>query len=126
MILVVVKRVCKSWKCVRCVRIFPSPHSFITMYLTILSFFFVLSALAQPLFALPYVFERVVNDTTSLAPNSSRIQKDLGPLLSKGASLYFPGTSQFDNATSRWSAYAEPQIAVVVEPANANDVATTV
>lgn len=96
------------------------------MYLTILSFFFVLSALAQPLFALPYVFERVVNDTTSLAPNSSRIQKDLGPLLSKGASLYFPGTSQFDNATSRWSAYAEPQIAVVVEPANANDVATTV
>ena len=96
------------------------------MYSTFFPYLFLLSILTPPLFALPYVFERAVNDTTSLAPNVSNIQRDLGPLLSEGATLYFPGSSQFANTTSRWSAYAEPQIAVVVEPAMAKDVATTV
>lgn len=82
--------------------------------------------LAEDLLALPYIFQRAVNDTTALAPNASSVQQGLGPLLSKGATLYFPGTPQFANATSRWSAYAEPQIAVVVEPAIAEDVSTTV
>lgn len=81
---------------------------------------------AQGISALPYVFERAVNDTTGLAPSISSIQSQLGPLLSKGATLYFPGTSDFGNATSRWSAYAEPNVAVVVEPAADKDVTTTV
>lgn len=91
-------------------------------FLSILLF----SLFAESLFALPYVFQRAVNDTTALAPNASNVQQGLGPLLSKGATLYFPGTPQFANATSRWSAYAEPQIAVVVEPATAEDVSATV
>ena len=84
------------------------------------------SLLAERIFALPYLFQRAVDDTTALAPNASSVQQGLGPLLSKGATLYFPGSSQFANATSRWSAYAEPQISVVVEPATAKDVSTTV
>ena len=82
--------------------------------------------LVKSLFALPYVFQRAVNDVTALAPNTSNVQQGLGSLLSKGATLYFPGTSQFANATSRWSAYGKPQIAVVIEPATAADVSTTV
>ena len=75
---------------------------------------------------LPYIFERAISDTTSLVPNISNIQHQLGPLLSPGATLYFPGTSQFENATSRWSSYAEPNVAIVVESATDKDVTTTV
>ena len=96
------------------------------MYTTRILSTLLFSLLAKTLFALPYIFQRAVDDTTALAPDVSSVQKDLGPLLSKGATLYFPGTPQFANATSRWSAYAEPQIAVVVEPATAEDVSTTV
>ena len=96
------------------------------MYNTRILSILLFSLLAKSLFALPYIFQRAVNDTTALAPDASTVQKGLGPLLSKGATLYFPGTAQFANATSRWSAYAEPQIAVVVEPATAEDVSTTV
>lgn len=93
-----------------------------TRFMSILLF----NLLAESLFALPYIFQRAVNDTTALAPSVSSVQQDLGRLLSKGATLYFPGSLQFANATSRWSAYAEPQIAVVVEPTTAEDVSTTV
>lgn len=84
------------------------------------------SMLAESLFALPYIFQRAVEDTTALAPSAASVQQDLGRLLSKGATLYFPGSPQFANATSRWSAYAEPKIAVVVEATTAEDVSTTV
>ena len=99
---------------------------FVKMYTARILSTLLFSLLAKSLFALPYIFERVVNDTTALAPDVSSVQQGLGPLLSKGATLYFPGNPQFANATSRWSAYAEPQIAVVVEPATAGDVSTTV
>lgn len=56
---------------------------------------------AQGISALPHTFERAVIDTTGLASSISSIQSQLGPLLSKGATLYFPGTSDFENATSR-------------------------
>ncbi|MCJ1478900.1 hypothetical protein MMC13_007584 [Lambiella insularis] len=55
------------------------------------------------------------------------MQKDLGSQLSRTASLYFPGSSGFDNGTSRWNAYGEPKnISVVVEPGVDEDVAVTV
>ena len=96
------------------------------MQISLLSNIVLLSIFAQTISTLPYIFERAVNDTTSLTPNTSTIQNQLGPLLSSGATLYFPGTPQFENATSRWSAYAEPNVAIVVEPAADQDVATTV
>ena len=85
-----------------------------------------ISSCVQLISALPYIFERAVSDTTAISPSVANIQSQLGPLLSKGATLYFPGTPQFENATSRWSAYAEPNVAIVVQPAADEDVATTV
>lgn len=76
--------------------------------------------------ALPHTFTHAVDDFTPLVPRWADIQQHLGPLLSKGASLYFPGSSQYENYTDRWSKFAKPTIAVVVEPANSQDVATTV
>lgn len=46
--------------------------------------------------------------------------------LSSGAQIIFPNSSQFDAATTRWSALDEPQPNVVVVPATENDVAVTV
>lgn len=46
--------------------------------------------------------------------------------LSSGAQIIFPNSSQFDAATTRWSALDEPQPNVVVVPAIENDVAVTV
>lgn len=81
---------------------------------------------AQLTVALPYIFTRAIDDFTPLVPRAVDIQRHLGPLLSNGASLYFPGSLQYENITDRWSAFARPTIAVVVEPRNSQDVATTV
>ena len=96
------------------------------MYSLLLSFFVASRILISQASPLPFIFDRAVNDTTSLAPTPQNVQRQLGPLLAKGASLYFPGTPQFQDATSRWSTYKAPNIAVVVEPGSAKDVATAV
>ncbi|KAL9577457.1 MAG: hypothetical protein Q9212_006351 [Teloschistes hypoglaucus] len=96
------------------------------MFFSLLPFLVSLELFVGQALALPYIFERAVNDTTALAPSQVDTQRQLGPLLSSGATIYFPSNPLFANATSRWSAFAEPNIAVVVEPASANDVAMTV
>lgn len=96
------------------------------MFFLLLPFLVCLELFVGQALALPYIFERAVNDTTALAPSQANTQRQLGPLLSSGATIYFPNNPLFANATSRWSAFAEPKIAVVVEPASANDVAMTV
>ncbi|KAI4226647.1 MAG: hypothetical protein L6R36_003013 [Xanthoria steineri] len=96
------------------------------MYSLLLSFFVASRILISQASPLPFIFDRAVNDTTSLAPTPQNVQRQLGPLLAKGASLYFPGTPQFQDATSRWSTYKAPNIAVVVEPGSAKDVATAI
>lgn len=85
-----------------------------------------LGVLAPFTVALPYIFTHIVDDFTPLVPRAADVQRQLGPLLSKDASLYFPGNSQYENSTDRWSAYAKPTIAVVLEPGSSQDVATTV
>jgi hypothetical protein len=45
--------------------------------------------------------------------------------LSRSAMLYFPGSSGFMNATTRWSALAEPKVNVVVVPGTETDVVET-
>lgn len=84
------------------------------------------AVLAPSTVALPYIFTHAFDEFTPLIPRAADVQRQLGPLLSKGASLYFPGKSQYENTTDRWSAYAKPTIAVVLEPGNSQDVATTV
>ena len=85
-----------------------------------------MSTFAPSIPALPHIFERDVNETTALAPTVSKIQTQLGPFLSKGATLYSPGTPLFEAAVSRWSAYAEPNVAPLVEPGADVEVITTV
>lgn len=96
------------------------------MIFLLLSFLISFELFLGQAIALPYIFDRAVNDTTALAPSQADTQRQLGSLLSSGATIYFPNNPLFANATSRWSAFAEPKIAVVVEPASAKDVATTV
>ena len=50
----------------------------------------------------------------------------LGPILSPGASINFPGSDKFANATSRSSAYGAPKFAIAVDVATEDDVANTV
>lgn len=50
----------------------------------------------------------------------------LGEKLSDGAEIYFPGSTEFDAATLRWSSLDTPKVNVVVVPATENDVALTV
>ncbi|KAK7935573.1 hypothetical protein PG985_001068 [Apiospora marii] len=49
----------------------------------------------------------------------------LGPTLSPGASISFPGSAKFANATSRYSAYGAPSFAVTVDVASEGDVDNT-
>lgn len=58
--------------------------------------------------------------------SDANIGSELGGKLSSGASIYFPGSDLFNNATARWSQWGKPNISVVVEVANKWDVAETV
>ena len=57
---------------------------------------------------------------------NNEIQQELGRRLSDDTKIYFPFNSEFANYTERWSEADAPDIAVVVVPATAQDVATTV
>ncbi|KAK8034591.1 hypothetical protein PG993_009586 [Apiospora rasikravindrae] len=50
----------------------------------------------------------------------------LGPILSPGASISFPGSHKFADATSRYSTYGAPGFAVTVDVASEGDVDNTV
>ena len=76
--------------------------------------------------AVPATLKSTVTEFTPLSPRSSTVQLELGPLLSKNASIYFPNSAQFANLTQRWSAAVDPNFAVVVVPGIAKDVAATV
>ena len=86
-------------------------------------------ALSIPLtiaIALPATLKPIVAEFTPLSPRSSTVQLELGPFLSKNASIYFPNSAQFANLTQRWSAAVDPNFAIVVVPGVAEDVAATV
>lgn len=71
-------------------------------------------------------FPNAFNELTPRSPSPKHIQNNLGPQLSKNASIYFPGSAQFADGASRWSTYDSPNISVVVEVANADDVSKTI
>jgi FAD/FMN-containing dehydrogenase len=70
----------------------------------------------------PHIFEQA----TPITQSSAQIQQHLGSKLSSQAGIYFPGNSNYTVATSRWSPYEQPNISVVVEVGNANDVVETI
>lgn len=65
-----------------------------------------------------------INDP--IAHHPARISVDLGPKLSNGAQILFPSTPGFEAATARNSQYKAPNITVVVQVAQEEDVAKTV
>ncbi|PWI65412.1 hypothetical protein PCL_07013 [Purpureocillium lilacinum] len=52
--------------------------------------------------------------------------KELTKRLSANASVYWPGSEEFENATERWSVLQAPKVNVVVVPASERDVSETV
>ena len=76
--------------------------------------------------ALPYTFSATRNDFTSIEIRDVDVVKQLGPQLSKSATIFTQNDPRFANATARWSAYKEPQISIVIEPGTEADVSTIV
>lgn len=52
--------------------------------------------------------------------------KALTKKLSASAKVYFPGSDEFDEASSRWSNLETPTVNIVVVPSTENDVVETV
>ena len=61
-----------------------------------------------------------------LCPTIPNASADLGPLLSKQAHIYLPGSNEFGEKSTRWQEYNKPDITTVVEVASENDVVETV
>ena len=76
--------------------------------------------------ALPFALRRPVENMTPITLTQAQIMYGLGPMLSRKASILFPGSLDFAKATDRWDAYIAPDIRVVVEPGSDDDVAATV
>lgn len=64
--------------------------------------------------------------TTPIGLDTTQVQLELGSLVSKTTAIFGPGDSRFQSATSRWSIYGAPKIALVVEPGSEHDVSTVV
>lgn len=102
------------------------PHQTSTkMYATFRAVLGVLNLLTL-VTAIPAAIRRTSCDINQLPPNVSTIQLEIGRQLSKNASIYFPGSPDYLNLTTRWSAITESKFAIVVEVAVAADVAATV
>lgn len=76
--------------------------------------------------ATPYPLNVARNEFSSLAIRSDDFIRQLGPQLSANATILTQDDHRFINATTRWSAYRQPQISVVVDLGTEADVATTV
>ena len=96
------------------------------MYFHLIINIVVLACLCPLTRALPLALRKPVENMTPTALTQAQIVYELGPMLSRQASIYFPGSLDFANATDRWNAYAAPDIRVVVEPGSDDDVAATV
>ncbi|CAI7676577.1 unnamed protein product [Penicillium pancosmium] len=59
-------------------------------------------------------------------PTGDVDMKAFAKSLSRTAEVYYPGSSGFENVTTRWSVLEEPKVNVVVVPGTENDVAETV
>ncbi|KAG8416249.1 hypothetical protein J3458_006845 [Metarhizium acridum] len=61
-----------------------------------------------------------------LCPRDIGEAQELQSSLSPGAKVYFPGSAEFDDASTRWSTLSPPTVNVVVVAATAKDVSETV
>ena len=66
------------------------------------------------------------NPLTRRNLTTNTVERELGPLLSKGTLIFGPSSPAYANATSRWITFVQPMIQVVVEPATEADVSKIV
>ncbi|SPO05000.1 probable FAD-dependent oxygenase [Cephalotrichum gorgonifer] len=83
------------------------------------------AAWATTAHALPSLPVAARQDSLTGSCPTSCDAKALGTALSKCAKVYYPGSSEFTRATTRWSVLATPQPQVVVIPCTEQDVAET-
>ncbi|KAL4950916.1 hypothetical protein BDW69DRAFT_201853 [Aspergillus filifer] len=81
-----------------------------------------LAALPIVSLALPYPFNIAERTPVGSNMTTADIITQLGPMLSSNAAIYGDDDVRWQNTTSRWQAYAEPQVAVVVEAGTEADV----
>ncbi|KAF7589612.1 hypothetical protein BBP40_004026 [Aspergillus hancockii] len=65
------------------------------------------------------------NWARGLCPRANDV-RELGEKLSRTAKVYFPGSDEFEVASTRWSVLGAPKVNIVVVPATENDVVETV
>lgn len=87
-----------------------------------------LSLLASPVAGavLPGYFQRASAPFTRRGLSVLTVQKELGAVISAGASIFGPADARYAQATERYSTHAVPDIEVVVVPGTESDVAITV
>lgn len=82
-----------------------------------------LAASAVPAFCLSVP---VARDLRGICPRGDDDLKELGAKLSRTGKIYFPGSTEFEQASTRWSVLETPTVNVVVVPGTENDVVETV
>lgn len=80
------------------------------------------SVAVHSLYTLTLLAAGVLGDCSSSADAAAAFASELGPLLSPGATISFPGSDEFSNATVRWSNYGSPSFSVAVSVATESDV----
>jgi hypothetical protein len=68
----------------------------------------------------------VACDLGGICPRGDADLKELGEKLSSTGKIYFPGSTEFEQASTRWSVLDAPKVNVVVVPGTENDVVETV
>lgn len=68
----------------------------------------------------------ILTQRESSIASAGQVQREMVRRLSGGTKVYFPFNAEFANYTERWSVASAPEIAVVVVPATAQDIAMTV
>lgn len=66
------------------------------------------------------------NGLSGLHSRGNYDMTELQAKLSSSAKIYYPNSTEFDDASARWSLLDEPKVNVVVVPGTENDVAETV
>lgn len=63
---------------------------------------------------------------SGICPRGSQDVEAFAATLSKSSQIYFPGSEEFVNASTRWSVLGAPTVSVVIVPGTEKDVVETV
>lgn len=84
-------------------------------------------ALLQALVAginVPYYFQPAHFTRRDLSV--TKVQRELGPLLSKTSAIFGPSDARYDNVTERWDAFLTPDVEIVAQAGQESDISVIV